>query len=66
MIIKAKAMKSLGVSAKSLKDQEGKKKDKKETRGRYSNVQRIQMIGAQLVASGQYPTIDVALSPTNK
>ena len=65
-IIKAKAMNSLGVSAESLKDQEWKKKEKKETHGRYSNVKRIQMIGAQLVASGKYPTIDAALSPTNK
>ena len=59
-------MKSLGVLAESLKDQEGKKKSKKETRGRYSNVQKIEMIGAQLVASGKYPTIDETLSPTNK
>ena len=59
-------MKFLAVSAKSLKDLEGKKKAKKETRGRHSNVQRIQMVGAQLVASGQYPTIDATLSPTNK
>ena len=65
-IIKAKAMKSLGVSTKSLKDPEGKKKAKKETRCKHSNVQRIQMIGAQLVASGQYLTIDATLSPTNK
>ena len=65
-IIKAKAMKSLGVSVESLKDPEGKKEAKKETHGMHSNVQRIQMIGSQLVASGQYPTIDAALSPTNK
>ena len=66
VIIKAKAMKSLGVSTESLKDPEGKKKSKKETKGRHNNVQRIQMVGAQLVASGKYNTIDAALSPSNK
>ena len=65
-IIKAKVMNSLGVSTESLKDREGMKKEKKETCGRYRNFQRIQMIGAQLVASGKYPNIDAALSPTNK
>ena len=65
-IIKAKSMKFLGVSTKSLKDPKGKRKVKKETRGRHSNVQRIQMVGAQLVALGNYPTIDATLSPTNK
>ena len=65
-IIKAKPMKSLGVSTESIKDLEGKKKAKKETWGKYNNVHRIQMIGAQLVASGQYPTINATLSPTNK
>ena len=59
-------MKSLGVSAESLRDLEGNKNAKKETHRRNSNVQRIQMIGARLVASGKYPTIDAALSPTNK
>ena len=59
-------MKFLGVLVKSLKDQEGKRKVKKETRGIHSNVQRIQMVGDQQVASRQYPTIYAALSPTNK
>ena len=53
VIIKAKALKYLGVSVESLKDLEGMRKAKKETRGRYSNVQRIQIIGEQLVASGE-------------
>ena len=52
--------------SKSLKDSDGKKKWKKEKRGRPSNVQRIQLVGAQLVASGKYSTIDAALSPTTK
>ena len=65
-IIKAKSMKFLGVSVEPLKDPNGKKKGNKENRGRHSNVQRIKMVGAQLVASRQYPTIDATLSPVNK
>ena len=65
-IIKAKSMNFLGVSEEHLKDTDGKKKGKKENRGRHSNVQRIQMVGEKLVASGKYPTIDAALSHINK
>ena len=59
-------MKFLGVSSESLKDPNGKKKWKKETQGRHSNVQRIKMVEDLLVASGKYPTIDATLSPANK
>ena len=59
-------MKFLGVSSESLKDLDGKNKVKKENQGRHSNVQRIKMVGDQLVASGKYPTIDAGLSPKNK
>ena len=52
-IIKAKSMKFLGISAEPLKDPDGKKKGKKENRGRHSNVQRIKMVGTQVVASGK-------------
>ena len=65
-IIKSKSMKFLGLSTESLKDPKGKRKVKKEYRGRHSNVQRIEMVGTQLVASRRYPTIDAALPPTNK
>ena len=63
-IIQAKNMNSLGVVVESLNDTDGKKKLKKEKRGRPSNVQRIKVIGEQMVASGQYPTIDASLSPS--
>ena len=65
-IIKAKSMKFLGVSSESLKDSDGKNKGKKENRRRHSNVQRIKVVGDQLVASRKYPTIDASLSPVNK
>ena len=61
-IIQAKNMNSLGVVVESLKESNGKKKLKKEKRGRPRNVQKIKAIGEQLVASGQYPTIDATLS----
>ena len=64
-IIQAKNSSSLGVVVESLKVIDGKKNQKKEKRGRPRNVQRIKAIGEQLVASGQYPTIDVALSPSS-
>ena len=59
-------MKFLGIMFESLKDCDGKKKGGKEKQGRHSNVQRIQMVGAKLVASGQYPNIDATLFPANK
>ena len=64
-IIHAENMKSLGVVVESLKESNGKMKIKKENRGRQSNVQRIKVVGAQLVASGQHPTIDATLSPSS-
>ena len=64
-IIQAKNSSSLGVVVESLKVTNGKKNLKKDKRGRPSNVQRIKAIGEQLVASGKYPTIDVALSPSS-
>ena len=64
-IIQAKNSSSLGVVVESLKVTDGKKNQKKENRGRPSNVQRIKAIGEQLVASGQYPTIDISLSPSS-
>ena len=65
-IIKAKSMKFLGVSSESLKDPDGKKKGNKENQGRNSYVQRIKMVGDQLVESRKYPTIDATLTPANK
>ena len=59
-------MNFLGVLEESLNDSNAKKKAKEENQGRHSNVQRIQMVGDQQVASRQYPTIYAALSPTNK
>ena len=59
-------MNFLRITYESLKDPEGKKKGKKEKRGRHSSVQRIQLVGAKLVASRKYPTIYVALYPTTK
>ena len=65
-IIQAKNANNLGVVTKALKVTDGKgKNSKKDKRGRLRNVQRIKAIGEQLVASGQYPTIDAALSPSN-
>ena len=65
-IIQAKNVNTLGVVTESLKVTEGKgKNSKKDKRGRPSNVQRIKVIGEQLVASGQYPTIDATISPSN-
>ena len=53
VIIQAKNANTLGVVTKSLKVTEGKGKNiKKDKRGRPSNVQRIKVIGEQLVASG--------------
>ena len=63
-IIQDKNMNSLGVVVESLKDTDGKKKQKKEKWGRPRNVQRIKAIGEKLVASWKYPTIDVSLSPS--
>ena len=65
-IIKMKTVNFLRITSESLKDPDGKKKGKKEKRGRHNNVQRIQLVGAKLVALGQYPTIDVALYPSTK
>ena len=62
-IIQAKNSRSLGVVVESLKVIDGKKIQKKEKWGRPSNVQTIKAIWEQLVDSGQYTTIDVALSP---
>ena len=65
-IIQAKNANNLGVVTESLKVIEGKgKNSKKDKRGRPSNVQRIKVIGEQLVTSGQYPTIDPSFSPSN-
>ena len=64
-IIQAKNSNSLGVVVESLKVINGKKNQKKEKRGRPSNVQRIKAIGEQLVASGKYPTIYASLSPSS-
>ena len=63
-LIQDKNLNSLGVVVESLKVKDGKKNKKKEKRGRLSNVQRIKEIGEQVVASGYYPTIDGALSPS--
>ena len=66
-IIQAKNANTLGVVTESLKVTDGKgKHSKKDKQGRPSNIQRIKAIGEQLVASGQYPTIDAALSPPIK
>ena len=64
VIFQAKNMNSLGVVVESLKDTDGKKKQKKEKQGMPRNVQRIKAIGEQLVDLGQYPTIDVSLFPS--
>ena len=64
VIFQAKKINSLGVVVESLKDTDGKKKQRKEKQGRPRNVQRIKAIGEQLVALGQYPTINVSLSPS--
>ena len=57
---------NLGVVIEALKFIDGKgKNSKKYKRVKLSNVQRIKSIGEQLVASGQYPTIDAPLSPSN-
>ena len=65
-IIQAKNEKTLGVVTKYFKVTNGKgKNSKKDKRGRPSNIQRMKAIGKKLVASGQYPTIDAALSPPN-
>ena len=64
-IIQAKNSSSLGVVVEFLKVIDGKENQKKEKRGRLSNVQRIKAIGEKLVDSGQYPTIDAALSPSS-
>ena len=65
-IIQAKNANNLGVVMESLKVTKGKgKNSKKDKRGRPSNVQRIKVIEEQLVMSGQYPTIDATLSPSN-
>ena len=67
MIIQAKNANTLGVVTESLKFTNGKGKHSKEDKqGRPSNIYRIKAIGEQLVASGQYPTIDAALpAPIN-
>ena len=65
-IIQAKNSSSLGVVFESLKVMDGKKSQKKEKQGRPSNVQRIKVIGVQLVDLGKYPTIYVALSSAPK
>ena len=64
-IIKEKTMKFLGIMSESLKDLDGKKKLKKEKRGSHNNVQRIQIVGDNLVAL-KYPTIEAALYPATK
>ena len=66
VIIQAKNANNLGVVTEALKVTDGKgKNSKKDKRGILRNVQRIKAIGEQLVASGKYPTIDVALSASN-
>ena len=66
MIIQAKNENTLGVVTESLKVTNEKGKNSKNYKGRRpSNIQRIKAIGEQIVASGQYPTIDAALSPPN-
>ena len=65
-IIQAKNENTLEVVTETLQVTDGKgKHSKKDKRGRPSNIQRNKAIREQLVASGQYPTIDVALSPPN-
>ena len=64
-ILKTKTMKFLRIMSESLKDLDGKKKLKKEKRGSHNNVQRIQIVGDNLVAL-KYPTIEAALYPATK
>ena len=54
--------KKLRVITGSPKEVEGKRKGKKEKRGRPNNMQRIQRLGQKLIDSGQYPTIVAALA----
>ena len=51
-LIKSKEAHGLGVVSDSMKGGEGK------WRGRRTNAQRIQDVGGQLMALGQYPAIN--------